>query len=395
MKICVAGKNQIAIDVLEAVLERFPPTDVFAIGNKVDVGRTSWQPSFKRRARALGVAVVELDDVYGIADLVFLSIEFDRIVRPDRFRSPALFNIHFSLLPKHRGMYTSVWPVLHGEDHSGVTLHRIDPGIDTGDIIAQRRFAVTPEMTSRDVYSRYLRHGSDLVIEHLDRLVRGSVTATPQPSDGATYFSKKSLDFSAITVPTAVTAWQLGNFIRAFAFREYQFAEVEGLPIAKAIVSSTRSQKKPGEVVDRGLGWITVATVDFDVRLEAERVEILVRAARADDVSSVKALLAEGALVDARNGRGWSALHAACFQGSTAAARALLDAGADPNVANFRGTTAVMYCRSSKDRAAASVLLPLLKTAGADFGVKDEDGRDAADYAAAEGDSEFVELLKR
>lgn len=72
-------------------------------------------------------------------DLIFISLEFDKIVNPDLFKDARLYNIHFSLLPSYKGMYTSAIPILNGEEMVGVTFHEIDKGIDTGNIIAQKK----------------------------------------------------------------------------------------------------------------------------------------------------------------------------------------------------------------------------------------------------------------
>ena len=58
------------------------------------------------------------------------------IIKTKNFKSNKLFNLHFSLLPSYKGMHTSAFPILNGEKYSGVTIHKIDNGIDTGDIIA-------------------------------------------------------------------------------------------------------------------------------------------------------------------------------------------------------------------------------------------------------------------
>lgn len=81
--------------------------------------------------------IISLEEAYSIENLLLLSVEFDRIVQISKFLSDKIFNIHFSLLSKYKGMYSSVLPILHGERKTGVTLHRIRHGIDTGEIIAQ------------------------------------------------------------------------------------------------------------------------------------------------------------------------------------------------------------------------------------------------------------------
>ena len=50
------------------------------------------------------VEIIELEDAYNIKDMIFLSLEFDQIIIPERFQTTELYNIHFSLLPKYRGV---------------------------------------------------------------------------------------------------------------------------------------------------------------------------------------------------------------------------------------------------------------------------------------------------
>ena len=129
MRIAIAGKNQVAIDGMNAALALGMESPVYCVANRSDDGTDRWQPSFRKCAASSGrVELVDLDDLFDIDDLLFFSLEFDRILKPERFRSAALFNLHFSLLPAYRGMYTSTMPLLNGEAESGVTLHRIDDG---------------------------------------------------------------------------------------------------------------------------------------------------------------------------------------------------------------------------------------------------------------------------
>ncbi|MCU7960856.1 MAG: hypothetical protein KZQ58_12860 [gamma proteobacterium symbiont of Bathyaustriella thionipta] len=137
MKICIAGKGAIAIHGLCTTVERFGMQSVVVCPNRSDKGISDWQPSLRRHANEMGVKVVSLSNLYDIEDLIFISLEFDQIIDPGQFRTSQLYNIHFSKLPAYKGMYTSAWPILNGELESGVTLHRIDHGIDTGDIIDQ------------------------------------------------------------------------------------------------------------------------------------------------------------------------------------------------------------------------------------------------------------------
>ena len=127
MRVCIAGKTEIAVRGLEYALAHLGTARVLACPNGNDDGVSRWQPSLRRFANEWGIQVVSLTDLYEHDDLVLISLEFDRIVRPDSFRSHRLFNIH-SKLPAYKGMHTAAWPILNGKAFSGVTLHKIDEG---------------------------------------------------------------------------------------------------------------------------------------------------------------------------------------------------------------------------------------------------------------------------
>lgn len=58
---------------------------------------------------------ITLEQAYEIENLIFISCEFDQLIKPEKFNSPFLYNIHFSLLPAYKGMYTSALPLYNGE----------------------------------------------------------------------------------------------------------------------------------------------------------------------------------------------------------------------------------------------------------------------------------------
>ena len=150
-KICIAGKNEIALYGLQILLKKFDAEQLLVCPNKM-TDEPSWQPDLARYANHYGVTVSGLEDLYRIKDLVFISLEFDKIINPKKFLSDELYNVHFSLLPAYKGVYTSYWPIMNGEVKSGVTIHKIEKGIDTGDILFQKQFELPDTFTSRDLY---------------------------------------------------------------------------------------------------------------------------------------------------------------------------------------------------------------------------------------------------
>ena len=152
MFICIAGKNNIAVNVLEYLVKNNNKRyELGVVCNKTEKGINTWQKSLRYFAKKYNVKEYRIENIYQINQLLFISLEFDRIINTQYFKDARLYNIHFSLLPKYRGMYTSAFPILNGEEKSGVTLHKIDNGIDTGDIISQICFELSPMITSREL----------------------------------------------------------------------------------------------------------------------------------------------------------------------------------------------------------------------------------------------------
>lgn len=228
MKLCIAGKNQIAVDVLTAASQRF---DTMCLPNSSDTGADDWQPSLRRVATELGVPIVPLDGLFPLENLCFLSLEFAEIIRPCHFATDRLFNLHFSLLPNYRGCNTSAWPILNGESRHGVTLHWIDEGVDTGPIIDQRSFPLLG-LTSYEAYMICQRLGTELALSWLDRLIDGQVPAQPQGS-GTTY-RRSDLDFGQRSLDLSETAEHLMRKVRAFTFPPYQRPTLHGADVLDA-----------------------------------------------------------------------------------------------------------------------------------------------------------------
>jgi len=148
--VCIAGKNMCGINFLKFLLKKIPKEKILACPNKKDNGKDDWQLSFKKFAKSSNIKIVKLEKLYNIKNLIFISIEYEQLININLFRSKKLFNFHFSLLPKYRGCHTNFYQVFNGEKYSGVTLHKIDNGIDTGPIGAKIRFKINPRDTAKD-----------------------------------------------------------------------------------------------------------------------------------------------------------------------------------------------------------------------------------------------------
>lgn len=99
-------------------------------------------------------------------------------------------NVHFSLLPRWRGAAPVERALLAGDDITGVTTMLMDAGLDTGPMLLAREVAVGPHDTTPTLTTRLADLGAHLLLETLQGLAAGTLTARPQPEDGVTYADK-------------------------------------------------------------------------------------------------------------------------------------------------------------------------------------------------------------
>jgi len=97
-----------------------------------------------------------------------------------------ILNVHASLLPKYRGAAPIQWAIANGETVTGVTIMRIDAGLDTGDILLQEAAEIGPEETAPELASRLAPLGARLLVQALEGLASGTITPVPQDHSQAT-----------------------------------------------------------------------------------------------------------------------------------------------------------------------------------------------------------------
>ena len=96
-------------------------------------------------------------------------------------------NVHPGLLPDYRGTFPTPWCILNNEKEIGVTLHVMDEGIDTGDVLVQRSYPIGPDETGHELYRRAMKLCADLLIENFDALLRREIKPRPQAPGGSYY----------------------------------------------------------------------------------------------------------------------------------------------------------------------------------------------------------------
>jgi len=99
-------------------------------------------------------------------------------------------NVHTSLLPKYRGAAPIQWAIADGEPETGVTIMKMDAGLDTGPILSTRRTPILPTDDSHILHDRLAQLGAELLAETIPDYVAGNILPQPQPATGSTYATK-------------------------------------------------------------------------------------------------------------------------------------------------------------------------------------------------------------
>ena len=123
-------------------------------------------------------------------------------------------NVHTSLLPKFRGAAPIQWAILEDEDETGVTIMRMDEGLDTGDILTMEKTPIGAEDNAATLHDRLARIGADLLVKTIPEFITGRIKPVPQPAEGASYARKIKKEDGRID--WAKPAHEIWNRTRAF-----------------------------------------------------------------------------------------------------------------------------------------------------------------------------------
>ena len=157
-------------------------------------------------------------------------------------------NIHASLLPRWRGASPIQRAILAGDAETGVTIMRMDEGLDTGGILLAEKIPIGPEATAGDLHDALARIGARLIVQALERITAGTLTATPQPHDGAIYAAKLARDEGRID--WRKPANELERAVRALNPWPGTWFERAGERIKVIAAAAVAGTGAPGTVLD-------------------------------------------------------------------------------------------------------------------------------------------------
>ena len=129
------------------------------------------------------------DKVQSLQPDLCVICHFERLIKEPILSIPryGFINVHPSLLPYYRGMAPQHWPIINGEEVTGITCHYVDEGTDTGDIIIQRIIPLTDDMYVSDLQRIWQKEYVTLVVEAIEKIKNGAPTLPQRQLEGSYY----------------------------------------------------------------------------------------------------------------------------------------------------------------------------------------------------------------
>jgi methionyl-tRNA formyltransferase len=198
-RIVFMGSPEFALPTLKKLAEHYSVVGVVTQPDRpAGRGREMKPPPVKLLAKSLGLPVIQplrlrapeaLEQLRAWAPDLIVVAAFGQILRQEVLDLPphGCLNVHASLLPRWRGAAPINAAILHGDEQTGVTIMRMDAGLDTGPILSQRAIPIEPEDTAATLGEKLARLGADLLIEILPSYLEGELLPQPQDETSATY----------------------------------------------------------------------------------------------------------------------------------------------------------------------------------------------------------------
>ena len=227
MRLAFAGTPEAAVPALRALLDS-PRHEVVAVVTRPPAragrGRREQPAAIAAVAAEAGLRVLTPQrpgEPDFLAELAALGpdccpvVAYGALLPPAALAVPAhgWVNLHFSLLPAWRGAAPVQHAILHGDEVTGASTFRIEPGLDTGPVFGVVTEAIRAEDTAGDLLARLANSGAGLLVATMDGIADGSLVAVPQPPDGVSVAGK--LNVADAEVDWAQPSRHVDRLVRA------------------------------------------------------------------------------------------------------------------------------------------------------------------------------------
>lgn len=203
MKVAFAGTPEFAATILRALISS--PHDVGLVISQPDRrsgrGRRTTPTPVAELARQRDLPleqparISELDETLSSFDALIVAA-YGQILRPGTLYATRhhAYNVHASLLPKYRGAAPVERAIMNGETTTGVTIMKMDEGLDTGPMALQVPVHVPPEMDAGELTNLLANTGAKAILEALNLIESDDLTLVEQDGLNATYASKPGIE---------------------------------------------------------------------------------------------------------------------------------------------------------------------------------------------------------
>lgn len=238
------------------------PTKQFAEERGLEVRQPK---SLRSEAECAGLASLSPDVVVVAAYGLFLP--------PEALEIPPLgcLNIHPSLLPRYRGPSPVVSAILNGDDETGVTIMKLDEGMDSGPLLAQARVTIADRETAPVLTRRLFDLGGDLLVETLHGWAGGCIEAAPQDESRATFTTLVKKEDGEIDWTD--NAERIARMVNAYQPWPGTFTHWDGKLLKILEATSTSDQTPPGHIVALGDRLIGIGTGDGMLSVDRLQIE--------------------------------------------------------------------------------------------------------------------------
>jgi len=285
VRLVFLGTSEFARPALVALADRHEISLVVAQPDRPAGRRRALRPPpIKEEAASLGLSVFQperinadgsLERLRASAPDAIVVAAYGQLLKEDVFElAPrGAINVHASLLPAYRGAAPIHWAIIRGETETGITTFLIDAGMDTGDLLLQRRLDIGPDETAGELEARLARLGAEVIVETLDGLQGGRLAPRPQPEEGVSTAPRLSRDDGRID--WSALAHRIHDLVRGTSPWPGAWTLLDGERIKvhrTARISVESGRIPPGEIGLRETDRLLVGTGDRLIEiLEVQR----------------------------------------------------------------------------------------------------------------------------
>src|SRR5438094_1675238 len=295
MRIVFIGSGEIGVPTLQA-LQKSAEHELKAVVTQPDkpVGRSQRiePPPIKKVIIETSIPILQparikdrqvIEEIRALQPAVIVVMAYGQIFPRDVLEIPriACLNLHASLLPRWRGAAPIQAAIAAGDRETGITVMYMDEGLDTGDILLQRKIDILPAETGGSLPARLAKLAPNALLDYLRLLAEGNAPRIPQENEFATYASK--LERKHGRIDWSESAETIERKIRAFDPWPGAFMEIDHRHLKIFSATTANRKGKPGEIsqieneliVATGDGALSLGEVQLEGKRRMSAAEFL------------------------------------------------------------------------------------------------------------------------